>query len=65
MERAGLPRPQTNVRLAGHEVDAVWRAQRLVVEVDGHAFHGSRAAFERDRRRDADLLAAGQIGCCG
>jgi very-short-patch-repair endonuclease len=59
VERAGLPRPQTNVRLADHEVDALWRAQRLVVEVDGHAFHGSRAAFERDRRRDADLLAAG------
>jgi very-short-patch-repair endonuclease len=30
-----------------------------VVEVDGYAFHGSRAAFERDRRRDADLQAAG------
>jgi very-short-patch-repair endonuclease len=59
VERAALPRPQTNVRLAGHEVDALWRAQRLVVEVDGHAFHGSRAAFERDRRSDADLLAAG------
>jgi very-short-patch-repair endonuclease len=30
-----------------------------VVEVDGYAYHGSRAAFERDRRRDADLTAAG------
>ena len=56
---AGLARPQTNVRVAGLEVDALWRAQRLVVEVDGYAFHGTRAAFERDRRRDAQLLVAG------
>jgi very-short-patch-repair endonuclease len=27
--------------------------------VDGFAFHGTRAAFERDRRRDARLLVAG------
>ncbi|CAA9536986.1 MAG: hypothetical protein AVDCRST_MAG30-4328 [uncultured Solirubrobacteraceae bacterium] len=58
--KARLPRPRTNVRLAGHEVDAHWPDQRLVVEVDGYAFHGTRAAFERDRARDADLLAAGQ-----
>ena len=56
---AGLPSPETNVRVAGFEVDMLWRAPRLVVEVDGYAFHGSRAAFERDRRKDAALLAAG------
>ena len=56
---AQLPRPVTNVRVAGWEVDLLWREQRLVVEVDGFAFHGSRHAFERDRRRDADLVAAG------
>lgn len=56
---AGLPLPRTNARIAGLEVDAVWPEQRLVVEVDGYAFHGTRAAFERDRRRDARLLMAG------
>lgn len=56
---ARLPLPLTNARIAGHEVDALWRTQRLVVEVDGYAFHGGRTAFERDRRRDADLQAAG------
>jgi very-short-patch-repair endonuclease len=29
------------------------------VEVDGFAFHSSRTQFERDRRRDAELAAAG------
>lgn len=56
---ARLPRPETNVRVAGHEVDFLWRDHKLVVEVDGFAFHATRAAFERDRARDADLQAAG------
>ena len=56
---ARLPAPETNVRVAGYEVDFLWRAQRLVVEVDGFAYHSSRAAFERDRRKDAALQAAG------
>jgi len=56
---AGLPMPRTNVRIARWEVDAVWDAQRLVVEVDGYRYHGTRATFERDRRKDADLMLAG------
>lgn len=56
---ARLPLPRTNVRVGRHEVDALWADRRLVVEVDGYRFHASRAAFERDRRRDAELQAAG------
>lgn len=56
---AGLPRPQVNTRVAGFEVDLCWRAARLVVEADGHAFHGSTAQIERDRRREAVLAARG------
>ena len=43
----------------GLEVDALWRDQRLIVEVDSWQFHKTRAAFERDRARDAALLVAG------
>lgn len=56
---ASLPPPQTNVRIGGYEVDFLWREKRVVVEVDGFAFHSSRAAFERDRRRDAELQGRG------
>lgn len=56
--RAGLPRPQTNVRLAGFEVDALWPDRHLVVEVDAYGTHGTRTAFERYRVRDARLQAA-------
>ena len=56
---ADLPAPLTNVRIEGFEVDVAWPEQRLIVEVDGFAFHSTRAAFERDRLRDQALQAAG------
>jgi very-short-patch-repair endonuclease len=56
---ARLPPPRTNHQVKGHEVDFLWPDQRLIVEVDGFAFHSTRAAFERDRIRDADLVQAG------
>jgi len=54
-----LPLPQTNVIVAGHEVDAHWPRQRVVVEADSWSFHHHRAAFERDRARDAAMQAEG------
>ena len=56
---AGLPLPRMNMRRAGWEVDAVWDAQRLVVEVDGRKFHSPAPQFERDRRKDGELMLAG------
>lgn len=56
---AGLPLPQTNRRIEGYEVDCVWPDQRLIVELDGHAFHSPTHAFEDDRARDRRLEAAG------
>jgi Protein of unknown function (DUF559)/Transcriptional regulator, AbiEi antitoxin len=58
-ERAGIPPPRLNILIAGFEVDAVWLDARLIVELDSYAFHGTRAAFERDRARDAQLQIAG------
>jgi hypothetical protein len=58
-ERFGLPRPEMNARVAGYEVDALFREQRVIVELDGYEFHGTRQAFEKDRERDATTLAAG------
>jgi hypothetical protein len=55
----GIPRPETNTRIEGLEVDFVWRDRRLIVEVDGYAYHRSPAAFERDRERDVVLQTRG------
>lgn len=54
-----LPTPETNTIIEGYEVDCVWREQRLIVELDGFATHGTRAAFESDRARDRALAARG------
>ena len=59
VRRARLDAPEANASMRGHEVDFLWRAARLVVEIDGFAYHSDAHAFERDRRRDADLTAAG------
>jgi very-short-patch-repair endonuclease len=56
---AGLPQPAMNLWVEGYEVDALFEDARLIVEVDSFEYHGSRAAFERDRKRDAALHAAG------
>lgn len=54
-----VQRPAVNTRIEGLTVDFAWPAQRVVVEIDGHRYHGTRAAFERDRARDARLTLAG------
>jgi hypothetical protein len=63
LEAARLPRPGTNVPIEVNgvwiEPDCMWRAQRLIVELDGNATHATRSAFESDRARDRALIAAG------
>ncbi len=59
IRKARLPSPESNIRIVGHEVDFLWRGPGVVVEVDGFRFHSCRSSFEADRRRDADLSAAG------
>jgi hypothetical protein len=63
VETHGLPRPRRNADLAVRdrffEVDCLWPAQRLIVELDGRAVHGTSQAFEADRERDRLLLADG------
>jgi hypothetical protein len=55
-ERFALPRPEVNTTVAGHEVDALFAAERVIVELDGWDYHQGKAAFEVDRLRDADAL---------
>ena len=57
--RGGLPEPEVNARIVGYEVDFLWREQRRIIEVDGYAYHSTRQATTRDRRKDDDLEAAG------
>jgi putative AbiEi antitoxin of type IV toxin-antitoxin system/uncharacterized protein DUF559 len=63
-EAASVPLPEVNVWITlddgtAYKADFLWRAERLIVETDGWASHGTRTAFEHDRRRDRRLKLAG------
>jgi very-short-patch-repair endonuclease len=47
-----------NAIVEGYEVDAVWRRQKLIVELDSRKHHLNPSAFENDRVRDATLQLA-------
>jgi hypothetical protein len=57
----GLPSPRLGVHVDGgdrlYEVDALFEAERLIVELDGRQVHGTARNFQTDRRRDSVLAA--------
>lgn len=55
----GFNLPVETVRGSRPRVDLLWAEGRLVVELDGYADHGTRAAFLRDRHRDFELTLSG------
>lgn len=54
-----LPLPKTNHVVGTRRVDCVWPTRMLVVELDGYRYHGSRHAWEQDRRREREARARG------
>ncbi|HEX3832573.1 MAG TPA: hypothetical protein VHW04_11425 [Solirubrobacteraceae bacterium] len=51
-----IPAPERNVKLAGRwEIDFLWRARSLAVELDGRPYHLLPADQERDRIKDVWL----------
>jgi very-short-patch-repair endonuclease len=55
----GIKRPEVNTIIDGYLVDFVWRDRKLIVEVDGYAYHRSPQQFESDRERDVNLGTSG------
>ncbi len=62
---AGVGPPETQLLVRGRggrllgRVDFAWPVARLVVEVDGYAFHADRASYRADRRRTNALVLEG------
>jgi len=63
LDAGELPRPHLSAWLTigsrRYQVDCLWPEQRVIVELDGYATHGTRRAFESDRERDRKLAVAG------
>jgi very-short-patch-repair endonuclease len=54
IRKAGLPIPEVNARVGNYTADFLWRSHKVILEIDGYRYHHTRAAFERDHRRDAE-----------
>lgn len=57
-DKHDLAEPLMNQPFLGYVLDAYFPAHKLIVELDSWEFHKDPAAFESDRDRDADTLAA-------
>lgn len=60
-KRYGLPAPIMGAPLFGYIVDALFAAERVIVELDSWPFHQGKPAFETDRERDAVTLSHGYV----
>jgi very-short-patch-repair endonuclease len=62
LTRAGISGWKANQRVAGYEVDFVFRAAKVAVEIDGFAFHSGSDDFQHDRiKQNAIALAGWQV----
>jgi very-short-patch-repair endonuclease len=63
VDASALDQPLYNVLVEAergrYEVDVLWQRQRVIVELDGFAYHRTRRDRERDAEKDADLELAG------
>ena len=48
-----------NQRLAGYEVDVLFRTERVAIEIDGFAFHSDAESFQRDRAKQNAIALIG------
>jgi hypothetical protein len=58
-EASAIPFPAVNVLVEGHLVDCHWAGSRVVVELDGWAYHRTRATHEHDHAQTTELELAG------
>ena len=57
----GLPVPRINAKLFGKEVDALFNAEKVIVEIDAWDTHKSYKSFESDRKRDSVAAEEGYL----
>jgi very-short-patch-repair endonuclease len=55
----GLELPETNKRVDNRYVDCRWPKRKLTIELDSYRYHGTRHAWEQDRRRERQARRRG------
>ena len=61
MVEHGLEPTRSQAEIGPYRVDFLYEPERLIVEVDGYRYHGTRYRFLHDRRRSAYLVARGYV----
>ncbi|MCV7134872.1 DUF559 domain-containing protein [Mycobacterium hodleri] len=59
LRTSGITGWRVNRQVAGYEVDVLFRDARVVIEIDGFAFHSDAETFQRDRSRQNAIALAG------
>jgi hypothetical protein len=60
LKAAGLPLPDTNVRIGTHRIDCRWRALGLTVELDSFRYHNSKHSWDGGYEREREARARGE-----
>jgi len=59
LREAGITGWRTNYPIGPYKVDVAFTAPKIVVEVDGWAFHSDQEVFQNDRKRQNYLTLMG------
>lgn len=59
LRQAGITGWKANQKVLGWEVDFLFRDAKVVVEIDGFAYHTDPEAFRRDRIKQNTLVRGG------
>jgi very-short-patch-repair endonuclease len=59
LKAAGITGWKANQLVAGYEVDVLFQAAKVAIEVDGFAFHSDADAFHRDRKKQNAIALVG------
>ncbi|HET9023390.1 MAG TPA: hypothetical protein VFN64_02395 [Burkholderiaceae bacterium] len=59
LKENGLELPETNRRIDNRYVDCRWPERTLTIELDSYRFHGTRHAWEQDRKRERQARKRG------
>jgi very-short-patch-repair endonuclease len=54
-----LELPETNKQIGRYYVDCRWPARKLTIELDSYRYHGTRHAWEQDRKREREARKRG------
>ena len=59
LREAGITRWRTNYSIGPYKVDVAFPGQKIVIEVDGWAFHSDQEVFQNDRKRQNYIALMG------